>query len=84
MHMANVFTKATRVRVLEGGDSSVSHPFASLVGTFRFLEERNGPPRTDPWFGRLRDATLSRGDPVCGRLSPWRCASARPPVPWPA
>lgn len=31
---------------------------ASLVATFRFLEERNGLAPGDPWFGRLRDAYL--------------------------
>jgi hypothetical protein len=40
------------------GDASISDPFASLVVTFRFLEEVNGSPPTDAWFARLRDAYL--------------------------
>jgi hypothetical protein len=44
--------------VIDWGDSSVSHPFASLVVTFRFLEETNGLVPGDPWFDRLRDAYL--------------------------
>ena len=40
------------------GDASISHPFASLVVTFRFLEEVNGLPPDDAWFSRLRDAYL--------------------------
>jgi hypothetical protein len=35
-----------------------SHPFISLVVTFRFLEETNKLRPTDPWFARLRDAYL--------------------------
>jgi hypothetical protein len=42
--------------VLDWGDSSISHPFASLVVTFRFLEEVTKLPPGDPWFARLRDA----------------------------
>jgi len=40
------------------GDSSVAHPFFSLVVTFRFLEEINKLLPSDPWFARLRDAYL--------------------------
>ena len=46
------------MRILDWGDSSISHPFASLVVTFRFLEETNKLPPSDPWFARLRDAYL--------------------------
>jgi hypothetical protein len=45
-------------RVLDWGDSSISHPFASLVVTFRFLEEITKLLPNDPWFVRLRDAYL--------------------------
>jgi hypothetical protein len=44
--------------VLDWGDASISHPFASLVVTFRFLEEVNELSPADPWFARLRDAYL--------------------------
>jgi hypothetical protein len=44
--------------VLDWGDSSISHPFASLVVTFRFLEEVTKLSPGDPWFARLRDANL--------------------------
>ncbi|HYZ00446.1 MAG TPA: hypothetical protein VFA92_03020, partial [Candidatus Binatia bacterium] len=37
---------------------SISHPFASLVVTFRFLEEVSRLPPSDPWYARLRDAYL--------------------------
>jgi hypothetical protein len=56
--MANVYRDGERLRVLDWGDSSISHPFASLVVTFRFLEEFNKLPPGDPWFARLRDAYL--------------------------
>jgi hypothetical protein len=58
LHMANVYADGGRLRVLDWGDSSISHPFGSLVVTFRFLEEINGLPPADPWFARLRDAYL--------------------------
>ena len=58
LHAANLYARGGRLRLLDWGDASVSHPFASLVVTFRFLEERNGLPPADPWFARLRDAYL--------------------------
>jgi hypothetical protein len=58
LHHANLYAQGGCVRVLDWGDASISHPFASLVVTFRFLEERARLAPGDPWFGRLRDAYL--------------------------
>jgi phosphotransferase family enzyme len=58
LHHANVYTQGKRLRVLDWGDASIAHPFASLVVTFRFLEELNELPPADAWFARLRDAYL--------------------------
>jgi len=58
LHMNNVFSRSGIMRVLDWGDACISHPFASLVATFRFLQERNGLPSDDRWFRRLRDAYL--------------------------
>jgi hypothetical protein len=58
LHMANLYVQDQRLRLLDWGDASISHPFASLVVTFRFLEERTRLPPRDPWFRRLRDAYL--------------------------
>lgn len=67
LHHANVYelrrtagSTAWRgeLRVLDWGDSSIGHPFASLVVTFRFLEEVTGLAPGDPWFARVRDAYL--------------------------
>jgi hypothetical protein len=58
LHHAKVYAQGERLRVLDWGDSSISHPFFSLVETFRFLEGINTLPPTDPWFARLRDAYL--------------------------
>ena len=58
LHMGNVYERAGTLRILDWGDSSIAHPFASLVVTFRFLEEVNGLDPADPWFIRLRDAYL--------------------------
>ena len=59
LHHGNVYGR----RVLDWGDSSVAHPFFSLVVTFRFLEEINGLPRGDAWHARLRDAYLEPWGP---------------------
>jgi hypothetical protein len=58
LHMGSVYERDGRRRVLDWGDSSISHPFFSLVATFRFLEEHTGLRPRDPWFARLRDAYL--------------------------
>ena len=58
LHHANLYAQGGRMRVLDWGDASISHPFASLVVTFRFLEERTKLVPGDPWFARLRDAYL--------------------------
>ncbi len=58
LHHANVYSDGKQLRLLDWGDSSVAHPFFSLVVTFRFLEEINKLLPSDPWFARLRDAYL--------------------------
>jgi len=58
LHHKNAFADGERLRIIDWGDASLSHPFVSLVATFRFLEERNGLSPNDPWFARLRDAYL--------------------------
>lgn len=67
LHMANLSVRDSRPRPLDWGDASIAHPFASLVVTFRFLEEFTGLSQTDPWFARLRDAYLEpRGSNLDG------------------
>ena len=58
LHMGSVYERGARIRILDWGDSSISHPFFSLVVTFRILEEYTGLKPNDPWFARLRDAYL--------------------------
>ena len=58
LHHGNLYLHRDGPRILDWGDSSISHPFASLVVTFRFLELINGLDPSDPWFNRLRDAYL--------------------------
>ena len=58
LHHANVYSEGEQLRLLDWGDSSVAHPFFSLVVTFRFLEEINKLLPSDPWFARLRNAYL--------------------------
>ena len=42
------------LRILDWGDSCISHPFRTLYVTFEHLFL----PRGDPWLARLRDAYL--------------------------
>ena len=58
LHVANLYSEGDKLRVVDWGDSSIAHPFSSLVVTFRFLEEVNHLTPGDPWFRRLRDAYL--------------------------
>lgn len=58
LHMANLYSDGSQLRVVDWGDSSIAHPFFSLLETFRFLEEFNHLAPDDPWFRRLRDAYL--------------------------
>lgn len=58
LHFKNAFVDGDCLRIVDWGDASLSHPFVSLVVTFRFLEERNGLGPRDPWFAKLRDAYL--------------------------
>ena len=58
LHMANLYSNGGKLRVVDWGDSSIAHPFFSLMVTFRFLEEFNHLAPDDPWFRKLRDAYL--------------------------
>jgi len=58
LHMGNVYDRDGRLRVLDWGDASISHPFVSLLVTFRFLAEVTKLPAGDEWYTRLRDAYL--------------------------
>jgi len=63
LHMKNVYAKGEQLRVLDWGDTSISHPFVSLVVTFRFLEKVTKLLPGDPWFARLRDVYLEPWGP---------------------
>jgi hypothetical protein len=58
LHHANLYVREEQLRFLDWGDSSIANPFFSLVVVFRFLDEVNGLPASDPWYRRLRDAYL--------------------------
>jgi hypothetical protein len=58
LHIANLYADGGKIRIVDWGDSSIAHPFFSLVVTFRFLAEVNHLAPDDPWFHRLRDAYL--------------------------
>lgn len=63
LHVNGVFVLGDELRVMDWGDASIGHPFASLIVTFRFLESENGLAPGDPWFVRLRDAYLEPWGP---------------------
>jgi len=58
LHLRSLYVDGDALRILDWGDTSIAHPFGSLVVTFRFLEAVNGLAPSDPWFERLRDAYL--------------------------
>lgn len=58
LHIGNVYADGDALRILDWGDTSISHPFFSLVVTFRVLEEVVKVPPGDPAYTRLRDAFL--------------------------
>jgi hypothetical protein len=69
LHGANVYSRGDTLRIVDWGDSCVSHPFLTVFVTFSHLEELGGLRRDDRWFERLRDAYLE----------PWgRSAELRP------
>jgi hypothetical protein len=51
LHHKNAFVDGDCLRIIDWGDACRSHPFVSLVVTYRFLDERSE-------FTRLRDAYL--------------------------
>jgi hypothetical protein len=88
LHMANVYARGGRLRVLDWGDASISHPFASLVVTFRFLEQRNlrlDPPARPPPRGgpaRVRPG-VPGGAPARPRHGRRWLRTSRLTWPWP-
>lgn len=58
LHGNNVYPRNGAARILDWGDSCVSHPFLTLFVAFLHLEEIEGLAPGDPWFVRLRDAYL--------------------------
>ena len=58
LHHNNLCERNGDYRVLDWGDSSISHPFASLVVTFRSLENTTELAPGDSWFARLTEAYL--------------------------
>ena len=74
LHMRNLYSAGGKLRIVDWGDSSIAHPFFSLLVMFRFLEEFN---HLAP-FGSEGCATLtwSRGGADWKRLLKSRSASA--------
>jgi len=58
LHDANVACDGRDHRLLDWGDSSISHPFFSLRTVLVSIENSLGLPATDPACLRLRDAYL--------------------------
>ena len=63
LHLKNLYSGGGKLRFVDWGDSSIGHPFFSLVVTFRFLEEVNRLAPDDAWFRKLRDAYLEPWGP---------------------
>jgi Phosphotransferase enzyme family len=58
LHDANVFERDGRFAILDWGDTSIGHPFATMHVTFRVIAEVHALEPGDRWFARLRDAYL--------------------------
>jgi hypothetical protein len=58
LHDGNVFLRDSRFRVLDWGDSCVSHPFHTMVVTLRSVAHRFDVEPGGPELVRLRDAYL--------------------------
>jgi hypothetical protein len=58
LHGANVYPRDGTPRILDWGDSCVSHPFLTPFITFLHLQELGRPPCDEAWRVRLRDAYL--------------------------
>jgi hypothetical protein len=58
LHGNNIYPYNDGTRILDWGDSCVSHPFLTLFVTYLHLETMEGLPRGDHSFGRVRDAYL--------------------------
>jgi hypothetical protein len=58
LHIVNVCADGDLLRIIDWGDTSIAHPYFSLVSLFRCVEEVNKVPPGDPLYARLRDAYL--------------------------
>lgn len=58
VHGGNLYKRRDVYRLLDWGDSSISHPFMSLVSNFRLLRYPEVLSPNDPRCTRLRDAYL--------------------------
>ena len=58
LHQRNVFLDRGQPRILDWGDTTISHPFFSLVTTFHMLAERCGCTPGDGAYDRFREAYL--------------------------
>jgi hypothetical protein len=64
LHGANVYPRDVPPRILDWGDSCISHPFVTMVVTFLHVAEVDVVAQ-NAWFARLRDAYLEPwGRPV--------------------
>jgi hypothetical protein len=69
LHDGNVFLRDSRYRVLDWGDSCVSHPFHTMVVTLRSVAHRFDLEPGGPELVRLRDAYLEPWTGLADRRS---------------
>jgi hypothetical protein len=58
LHDGNVFERDGRFTILDWGDCAITHPFATMLVTFRVIAHVHSLEAGDPWFARLGDAYL--------------------------
>jgi hypothetical protein len=83
LHMANVYAHGERLRLLDWGDASISHPFASLVVTSGSSRSATGCGRATHGSRGYGMRIWNRGVAVWPGCSRWRSASGRSRTPSP-
>ncbi|HEY3184991.1 MAG TPA: hypothetical protein VGJ77_19275 [Gaiellaceae bacterium] len=85
LHDANVFVSGGRYRIMDWGDSVVSHPFVSLAEAEPFAGEAGVLAYLEPWarfapLDRLRDA-VPAAKRLAGVTRAWTWAAILPTAP---
>ena len=83
LHDGQVYVEDGRYRILDWGDSCISHPFHTLTVTLRALASRHGLEPGSPALLRLRDAYLEPfGAPAVAAAIAYRTGTLARALAW--